>query len=246
MSAIYWRDGKHVARLSGAERAHMGVVINGLFVSLFNLDGIRSREEVLRMIPPGHYLHQTSEDRFAYSAALALRVNMDLELVTPDGNRVDAWECALNTALVLGSDPLKLFARLHGQCEIHAYVEGTNRKWLAGIIRDGLSIGLMRDGMGWDAVIALLEASDAGPVVTDYSVCESFPNASAAAYAKDEEFDSLPADEKWRLALAGLRERNKAGCLEMRPNMLGDTFGTRDTALTLLTAWDKVPISKNA
>lgn len=243
MSAIYWRDGKKVARLSGAERAYMGNMIQRIFVSFFNTSLSSYRKEVDRMFPSDHYIQTTPDHYWAKAVETALSVGYDLALMLPDGSTADVWQTALNTALSIGSDQLKLLARLHGQCEIHAYVEGANRKWLAGIIQEGQQVGLMRPGQGWDDVVSLLLESDDCPVVTDYSVCESFPNPDAAAWEGDPEaFWELPEADRWERGIIGLRDRSGTGQLEIRPDMLGGAFGERHTVFSLLNAWAKIPV----
>lgn len=92
----------------------------------------------------------------------------------------------LNTALVAGSSPIQLAAKIHGCCEIHGWVEGPLRAWMAEIIDIGLRTGLYRHKLayqglglveqGWGQVLDLLRAADDGPVAMSYSVCDSFPN----------------------------------------------------------------------
>ncbi len=107
---------------------------------------------------------------------------------------------SLNTALALGSDPVRLAAKIHGWCEVHAWIEGGDRAWAADIIQQGLDIGAYRRGLwyvdgvnntdrlaaehpnrkwssqGWEEVQALLRSRDDGPVVMSYSGCDQFPN----------------------------------------------------------------------
>lgn len=98
------------------------------------------------------------------------------------GHDLSPWIITLNTVLRMGSAPMQLAARLHGQCEIHCYVEGPNRAWLADLIASGLKAGVFRNAfgtihsMGWDDVTALLRARDDEPVVLSYSVTGSFPS----------------------------------------------------------------------
>ncbi len=150
----------------------------------------------------------------------------------------------LNTALVLGSPILALAAKLHGWCESFCWVEGPNRKWLADLIDEGLSAGIYRRGIwyeakpdtarewssqGWENCTGLLRSRDDGPMVLSYSVCEQFPDVAispswpqwpagtperwdALTTEQQEErerirdeFDDLPADQQWALAMEGLR-----------------------------------------
>src|SRR5690606_31251558 len=57
--------------------------------------------------------------------------------ITIEGYDIDLGNVSLNTALDTGSDALRLLARLHGQCELHCWVDGPNRAWLADIIVAG-------------------------------------------------------------------------------------------------------------
>lgn len=107
---------------------------------------------------------------------------------------------SLNTALALGSDPVRLAAKIHGWCEVHAWIDGPDRAWAADIIQQGLDVGVYRRGFwfvdgindtgrpadehpsrkwssqGWEEVQALLRERDDEPVVMSYSVCDQFPS----------------------------------------------------------------------
>lgn len=172
-----------------------------------------NEKSILRNIfPSSHYVH--SLGGFRQNAQTALLVG-DIKLQLGD-KIFSAFDLALNTALSLGSDCVRLAARLHGQCEIHAYIKGENRRWLAGIIRSGRASGFFRADMGWEAVIDLLEADDTESVVTSYSVTDSFPNQSVADFCSDDEdaWYSLSFEKQWEMAIAGLYAQ---GGLELRP-----------------------------
>ena len=123
------------------------------------------------------------------------------------GRELDVLELSLNTALRLGSDPVRLGARLIGQASLHAWVDGSDRAWLAGIIAQSLESGVFHAGIGWDEVIDLLTASALGPVVTGRS--GPFPESWLHQEIED------PA-ERWQLALAEL-QADTAGRLQIRP-----------------------------
>lgn len=185
MSRIYFHSQHGEAEVSGAERAHMGLLID-----------------------PNH---ETLRDDRAFG-----------RLLTEACQRGDDW---------------RLIARLHGQCEIHAYVEGEDRDWLAGIIEGALASGLLREGFdttidpnsGWRKVIDLLRSRDDEPVVTSYSVCEGFPNLTLVrqeetwqptrpSWEPGEEWYDLPAEEQWATALAALRKKDERGSwLRLQP-----------------------------
>ncbi|MGK3995050.1 hypothetical protein [Sorangium sp. So ce1024] len=168
------------------------------------------------------------------AAEVSLRVG-SASFALPSG-RYGAWEVLLNTCLVLGSDPLCFLARMHAQCEIHAWVDGPDRAWLAGIIDEGRRVGLMRDGQGWDDVTALLRARSDEPVVMSYSVCDQFPSRSVANWTPPADEDGEPnrdawydldEAERWRLAMDGVQE------LRFGPETLRTSFGHCKSALDI-------------
>lgn len=124
--------------------------------------------------------------RLVTSLRTAMRVSGGLTM-TVSGVRLGSRNIDLNTALVAGSDQVALAAKIHGWCEDHCWVEGTDRAWLADLIEHGLQTGLYRRGMGWEGpaqyhtgpgVVPLLRARDDEPVVMSYSVCDQFPNSA--------------------------------------------------------------------
>jgi len=156
----------------------------------------------------------------------------------------------LNTALVAGSDPVRLAAKIDGWCESHCWVDGPDRAWLAGIIDQGLTAGLYRKGLwysntpdgprdqwsdqGWGQVLELLRARDDEPVAMSYSVCDQFPNPEIAGQesAGDQWYD-LPEGEQWQTAMDGLR-RDRPWA-RLAPDTLAEVmFGLPVTVYDLL------------
>lgn len=163
----------------------------------------------------------------------------------PEDKQPDAFCVPLNTCLAVGNDALCLMARLHGQCEIHAWVDGPNRAWLADIIKAGRAVKLLRDNQNWEGVEEFLRASATEPVVTSYSVTESFPNPYVANFdlgEDGEDYDSweaLSKEQQWELAMKGLCADPG---FEMRPDqwrMPDFFFGYGETAFTILEAAHK-------
>ena len=166
-------------------------------------------------LPPGvmspRRFDPEPERRLAAALKTALHVE-DLQLDVA-GVRLHTGDVELNTALVAGSDPIRLAAKIHGWCEAHAWVDGPDREWMAGIIEDGLATGIYRRTLpapsgdtrpphtqGWEDVLGLLRESADGPVVMSYSVCDDFPNLGIADWAPPR----LPDD--WRPAWADSAE----------------------------------------
>jgi hypothetical protein len=229
MSAIYFHSqNEGDARVSGSERAMMSGYINKLFVGLMDLDRMDGRKIFDAIISPDHYMKKYSHiEEWRYLRQFETAISVDSmagNLFTYRAKPLDLWLCKLNTAIMIGSEVIQFCVRMHAQCEIHAYVEGANREWLAQVIERGLEQKILRSKLrgfdqGWSKVIALLRNSDKDPIVTSYSVCDSFPNATAADYVEpdDEEdtFHDLPKKKQWELGLAGIRARSG---LEIKPD----------------------------
>jgi hypothetical protein len=189
MSRIYFHSPSGEAEVLGAERAHLGILVNDTaerrvwhYARLY-LDPVQKLTSRSHLQPDRPY--------FLGRFITAFRVRGD-KLLTWRGREIDAFAMALNTAIDLDGEGMRLVARLEGQCEIHCYVEGENRAWLAGLIQDALDAGMLRHGMGWDApprnpygkgggVIPLLRSRADEPVVMSYSVEASFPYAAHVA-----------------------------------------------------------------
>ena len=246
MSRIYFHSEDETAEVRGSECAHLGVTCSRITWSVFKsvAEDWGERKALLRkLFPPGHYVLEC--DGFTEAARIYLSVGQGPLIL--GGKEINLFSLRLNTAHYMGSNPVRLAARLHGQCEIHAYVEGPNRGWLASIIREGREFKFFRDDMGWESVVALLESDDATPVVTSYSVCESFPNAGIAKFdcpiLADGELDwdawyEVSRAERWAMAMAGLR--SSGGGLEMKPETwddycFGDGLGANEVVSQLVS-----------
>lgn len=231
MSRIYFHTPAETAAVSGRERGLLSnLCSNALLFALGDLDFHDGAQPwILKHLPSGCYLHQ-HPDINSIKTWLRVSSGSDARLYLR-GESFDLFDVQLNSATVLGGDALKLAAKIHGQCEIHCYVEGTNRNWLASLIEDALNKAIFRKDLGWEEVITLLRKADGSPVVCSYSVCEQFPNAGVANWTppKDEDGDDnhdawfdLPNEEQWSLAMDGLRKHG--GGLEMKPDEWDDFF----------------------
>lgn len=194
--------------------------------------------------------------RFVNSLKLRLSVDgLDLDVA---GARLHTKNIDLNTALVAGSDPIRLAAKIHGWCESHCWVDGPDRVWLTGIITRGLETGLYRKSAGWEAIVAGLLERDDEPVVMSYSVCDPFPDENVGdwmppwpegvprhwdALTEDQQRErderhqawyDVPADEQWRISFAGLQDRP---WLQLTPESLaGVTFSSPVTVYDLFAS----------
>lgn len=226
MSRIYFHTQDEDAEIHGSERHYFASLCAEMTYAVLRRHTEDSEEApalLRRAFHHDHYMLSVRGGVFADRFRTHLIVS-DAPLLLGD-QEVSIFSLVLNTALRLGSDPVRLAARLHGQCEIHAYVEGANRAWLADIIEQGRQFELYRSGQGWEDVVALLRRDATSPVVTSYSVCEQFPNAGIANWSppldEDGEKDwdawyGLSDQTRWEMALAGLRARR--GGLELKPD----------------------------
>lgn len=217
MSRIYFHSEHGESEVRGSERAYAGWLCTQLlYVSLELTHSYHDKERTrkyLRLFPSDHYVHSRTD---IDTVRLALGIPGDSIII---GNEtVSTFQLALNTAFKMGSAPVQILARLHGQCEIHCYVEGKNRKWLSDIIERGIRIGVMRGESGWEETIELLRSHDNGAVVTSYSVKVQFPNREAAGVHMGDEWYDLPHERRWQMAMDGLRSGSMGDGLEMSPD----------------------------
>lgn len=183
MSRVTFHSVDGEAELRGSERAYAGAVTNDTALSMLSdssFHGGRERYECL--LPPDHYLRNggVKEEFWMDSFKTWWRVGLGNDTFDFDGYHPSPWDIILNTALVMGSDAVELLAHIHATCEIHGYVEGEHREWLADIIEVGREDRILRPHQGWEEVAALLRKADDSPVVMSYSVCEGFPDAGLA------------------------------------------------------------------
>ena len=243
MGVIYFnqRNGKRVP-VSGPERNWMAHWVTGAFVGVLPVH--RSPEKLARL-----FTHEQGPSNPS-SVHLSLEVGslMDYSMHIK-GEDPSLFTLQLNTALAIGNDVLKLCARMHGQCELHAFVRSAeNQLWLAYIIGEGLDSRMLRKGMGWEAVVEEL-TRDTGPLVMCYSVSDDFPNPNFDNIEPrggefDERyrwFDELSHEEQWDLAFEGLEKRSETDKLELCPDDW-DTFRFRSGlwALDIIDEIEKV------
>lgn len=201
----------------------MGYVCDALAMASLGpmFDGLPSPHWTRRLLPPGHYLSKSSGSAYKEGFLTWLRIGGSGMQHPETGAPVDAFGVILNTAMTLGGDTVRLMARIHAQCEIHGFIPPESAGFVAGIIEQGRKTRLYRDGMGWDSVAALLNASAVAklPVVMSYSVSDSFPGW-------DEKKDE---PKTWDAALAELD-----GMLAIREETWKDHhFGDGSTLLSL-------------
>ncbi|RKR92678.1 hypothetical protein BDK92_7155 [Micromonospora pisi] len=197
MSKLHFHSPFGEAALNGSEHAHFGALCTDMVIAMLGLGSPIAVKRIAKLlspavgqVPPAHQYQ-------------GWRRGVETSLVVGDdpfhwrGHPIASKPLLFNTALALGNDPIRLAARLYYQCEIHAWVDGPNRAWLADIMQDGLNRSVFRDGFwfndgpdgprrwsdqGWTQVIELLRARDDEPVVTSYSVEDQFPNRKAARW----------------------------------------------------------------
>lgn len=220
MSRVYFHSEHGTAELRGSERAYCGSLVSNLTAGFLRGVWGDDVDGLLALVRPDHYLHKVDRTSVGWLAPWVESFNTALtgvcsgDMLTWRGHRIESFALCLNTAMRYGNDAVKLAARIHGQCEIHCYVEGVNRWWLADLIQEGLDTQVFRAGFwyadgatvsdnpaqrpdrkwldqGWADVQKLLRDRDDEPVVMSYSVCDQFPNRTSAAWTPP------PMPEDW-------------------------------------------------
>lgn len=232
MSRVYFHSPSGDAELYGSERAYAGIRTGDMAFSFLGLNhfSTKARETYLPLLP-GSYLHTVKPERFLESFRVWWGGSLTDEKFRVGDVTIDPWNLTLNTAIVAGSCAIELLARIHASCEIHGYVEGPHREWLADIISAGRMDKVLRANQGWEDVETLLRARDDEPVVMSYSVCDSFPDAwkvmgwgSEEDYEQEEnrynKWEALGSEGQWDLGMKWLRKTGE-GSVDLHPDMWG-------------------------
>ncbi|WP_329020531.1 hypothetical protein [Streptomyces sp. NBC_01601] len=254
MSSIRFQDPHGSATLPGHERPWLfGLIHDQAQRVLTGPAGAEERMHTLYdLLPANHELREVplgrgiSPGRWLAVYARALQDIFDDPIVEYRGHTMRPLTLALNTAMEAGPDPLRLAARLMGQCEINCWVDGPNRGWLADVVDSGLGAGHFRRACGWEDLQYFLRKRDDHPVVVSYS--ENFPAYWTAPIASADEFldgedaeqawEAMTTREQWDHALRALRGRTTEG-LEITPDWAGYRFGAT-LSLGDLLAQDRV------
>ena len=240
MASICFHTLDSDAQLKASERRALQRLCVELFLGKLDLssDSPRYPHPLRRALPANHYTQQYHETQWVEAMELLIRADSgELKLVVPSGRRTSLEEIILNTALDAGDDTLKLAARVDGQCEIHGFVEGRNRQWLAVIIENSLNRGLFNEGAGWEDVVRLLTSPCDGAVVLSASCCESFPNQGTAEEGgwkgHESAWDRLKNKTRWNRAVKGLRTQEERGYgKELKPDNWKEFRFQKDVSLT--------------
>jgi hypothetical protein len=242
VSRVYFTSPSGTAELLGRERAHGNVLTLNFALAALGSDSFRFRDLMEPALSPlaRSQLAIVKAEFWATSFRAwwwAHSEDRD-HWIAAGGHRLTPWDLTLNTAVVVGSPAVELLARVHATCEIHGYVEGEHRAWLADVIDVGREDHVLRSGMGWEAVVGLLRARDDEPVVMSYSGTNGFPDRELAVeqgtwtppsanHDEDgyddavESWGALPASEQWDLSMAALHRFNAAGPVELHPDVWG-------------------------
>jgi hypothetical protein len=224
MSRIYFHSPSGDTELRGSERKNMGYITGNILQSSVGpIDDFNGESWLRRLLPLDHWVVKSASP-LKDVVGLFMRSQSETDGFVYNGQTLPMFDLALNTALFSGSDPVKLLARLHAQCEIHCYVTGENRQWLGSIIRRGRVYNIMRADQGWEDVIDLLYSRNDEPVVCSYSVCEQFPNLGCITEGHSWRNDSdayyeASDEERWEACWKYLYSTRSD--LELRPDSWG-------------------------
>lgn len=230
MSTIYFRtehDG--VAEVRGSERAYAGSLTRNIAASVIQEPFSGCIDPVARYFPADWQTNLPSywpyDQKMTYY--LSSRFRPGTNPLQIGDKTISGMSLLANTSLRLGSNAVKLLVRLHMSCEVHTWVDGPNRAWLAQIIeQQGRKYGVLRSDMGWENVVELLLKRDDQPVVTSYSGSDNL---------SDYFWNELSHADRWRLCMAGLRAQEAADPdgmhLELKPSNWDNFYYGADLTL---------------
>lgn len=206
MSRINFHSKNGTAEVRGSERSFMAHTVNGVFKGCLSVEKY-SGEWILPYLPanrtwtkPPFRSETPILDNDAVDNFLSLTTHGSH--LTLNGKQYGLFEVELNTAMLAGADGIKLMCRLHGQCEIHCWVEYKNLFWFADIVQKAFDQKMLRTGQGWEEVIPFLRYSES-EVVLSYSVSDSFPYRPSDN--KEDRWENLSYEDRWDIAISDLR-----------------------------------------
>lgn len=236
MGRISFETKDRTVFVSGSMRSHadllMSKITNGL------LDPARNKDLLLSAMPEDHYLHKSIAIGPNWAREFEAACSYGEINFTIGDEKFNSFSLGLNTATAVGNDAVKFLMRVHAQCEMHGYIAGENREWLAQIIENA-HVEVLPAGSGWDELVILLRESDAEPVVMSYSVTNGFLDNSRGIWIKnylkeicvseddvdinwtaweeaEDAWDRLNQEEKWNHAVQLMNETPGLG-LELTP-----------------------------
>jgi hypothetical protein len=200
------------AVLAAAERARAATLVDDLALGLLGLHRPEVGKRLRDMLAPNHFLRGTPPDSPEWTEGFraAFTGHVDPDLISPAGRSLDTFPLALNTAVLVGNDGLRLLAWVHAECEAHGYIEPAQRGWAAALVDEGLGSGLLHAAAGWPAVADLLRGPDGGVVVLSVDGESPFPDP-AGDPAGDAPWKALATDGSagssvdWSTAIDRLR-----------------------------------------
>lgn len=253
MSRLSFHSPSGTAQIPGTEYLHARSLLYDLVLGV--LQPLTHRPRLLRFIATDHPLRTLPGDelfadwRWASDFGTCFRTGdgtYGTPLLSYRDRPFRPFDLAFNTAVVLGSAELQLAARLAGHGDVHAWVDGPDRTWLAGLIDRALQRGVLRAGIwptdpsgipqawypsGWDELATWLRARADEPVVTSYSVSDTFPSPEPLGYADHEAFWNLEEAERWEHGLTWIRTRPG---LQIAPEFLALTIPPGISAFDLI------------
>lgn len=191
MSHVFFHSQHGEAGLTGRERGHLQLLGERAGAASVTPLGPGAAHRLASLIPPNHYLRGRWSETGWVNKLLEAMSSSVLVPLTWRGTILNSRTVVRNSAMLRGNDQVRLAVRLNAQCEIHAWVDGPNRAWLADMMQAGLDNGTYNRGQGWPEVIELLRARADEPVVASSSFEDQFPNVYVSTWRQP------PMPEGW-------------------------------------------------
>lgn len=180
MSSIAFESKQGEVAVGGRERARMGGLIDDLSWVMHSRGITRERfdlraeyDDKLRWLYSGR---MGSEGQDTFSERLG-------------------WVC------LIGSDVMRLLCHIHGQCELNGWVHPDDGEWFAGLVEQGLEQGLLgpdeRNHYGTWAQVAELARASTTPLISSYSVTDSWPNPALIAQERPDLWTPAEGAHPW-------------------------------------------------
>lgn len=205
---IYFSSKYGVAKLDPRERLRIHQMCIDIFLAYFFYiipDHKKSIFFDIFGIPLAIFNYQTVREY--------ITMHINKTVLHSDFGQMSLIGLILNTISCVGSNVIRLLARIHGQCELNCFVKIEHMNWFADIVQQGLNSSFLDKDAGWLDVFDLISNKSNSPIVLNYGDQYNFIH-------KLNMHQNIIFSDQWNLSFEQLVENNTQMIIEISPSTI--------------------------